>query len=72
MSMEEPSTRVTLKQVYDLALETKEAVINLPDRVQDHEVRIRSLEKTIYRLIWVGATGGGLAGIIQIINAVTK
>lgn len=70
MATDEPSTRVTLKQVYDLALETKEAIINLPERVNDHEIRIRAIEK--YLWIWIGAAGGAGAGVVQIINAIVS
>jgi hypothetical protein len=68
MGNEEPATRVTLKQVYDLALETKEAIINLPEKVNDHEIRIRAIEK--YLWIWIGAAGGAGAGVTQLITAI--
>ena len=66
MSDAEPSTRVTLKDVYAVALETKEALYPLPATVRDHEVRIRAIEK--YLWIWIGASGVLGAGIGQLIS----
>lgn len=62
----EPSTRVTLGRVYDLVLELKDELTGLPRKVDDHEVRIRAIEK--YLWVWIGAAGVGGAGIGQIIN----
>lgn len=62
----EPATRVTLGRVYDLVLELKDELTGLPRKVDDHEVRIRAIEK--YLWVWIGAAGVGGAGIGQIIN----
>lgn len=63
-NVEEPSTRVTLSRVYDLVLEVKETVTGLPDKVTDHEIRLRLLEK--YFWLWLGGAGavGGVIGAI--------
>lgn len=63
---QEPSTRVTLGRVYDLVLEMKEELSGIPRKVDDHEVRIRAIEK--YLWVWIGAAGVGGAGLGQIIN----
>jgi hypothetical protein len=66
----EPSTRVTLGAVYNLVLEVKEVVSPLPHQVNDHEIRIRAIEK--YLWIWIGASGVLGAGIGQIINSLVS
>lgn len=63
---QEPSTRITLRDVYQVALETKDAVNPLPPQVRDHEVRIRAIEK--YLWIWIGASGVLGAGASQLIS----
>lgn len=62
----EPSTRITLHAVYNLVLELKDDLTGLPRRVDDHEIRIRAIEK--YLWVWIGAAGVGGAGLGQIIN----
>lgn len=62
----EPSTRVTLHTVYNLLLDFKEEMTGLPRRVDDHEIRIRAIEK--YLWVWIGAAGVGGAGLGQLVN----
>jgi hypothetical protein len=62
----EPSTRVTLGTIYNKLLEVDKKVDPLPGKVQDHEIRIRAIEK--YLWVWIGAAGVGGAGVGQIIN----
>lgn len=62
----EPATRVTLGAVYSLVLELKDELSGLPRKVDDHEIRIRAIEK--YLWVWIGAAGVGGAGVGQIIN----
>lgn len=64
----EPATRVTLGKVYDLVLELREELSGLPRKVDDHEIRIRAIEK--YLWVWIGAAGVGGAGVGQIINTI--
>jgi len=73
MAEEEPATRITLRDVYKVALETRDAVNPLPDRVSDHEIRIRAIER--YLWIWIGAAGvvgaGGSQLIATLLNTTT-
>ena len=62
----EPATRVTLGAVYNLVLELKDELSGLPRRVDDHEVRLRAVEK--YLWVWIGASGVIGAGAGQLIN----
>jgi hypothetical protein len=48
------SHEITLKDVYDIVLELKQT--NARERLDDHEVRIRSLERQL--VWWSGATAG--------------
>lgn len=66
MTDNEPTTRVTLGAVYNLVLDLKTELSGLPRRVDDHEVRIRAIEK--YLWVWIGAAGVGGAGLGQVIN----
>lgn len=62
---------VTLREVYDLVLSVKQEVAgqNVPDiriDVADHEARIRSLEKWVWRASGFAALGGaGLSLVVQ-------
>lgn len=66
MATEEPATKVTLGAIYSKLLEVDKKVDPLPAQVQDHEIRIRAIEK--YLWVWIGAAGVGGAGVGQIIN----
>lgn len=61
------TTEVTLDEVYRLLIEVREDVITLKatnsaKTVDDHEARIRSLEKWIWRASGISAVAGGLVG----------
>ena len=68
MSDTEPSTRITLSTIYGLLLETKTIVTPLPEKVNDHEIRIRAIEK--YLWVWIGASGVTGAGIGQLLTTI--
>jgi hypothetical protein len=63
---EEPVARVTLTRIYEKLLDVEAKVDPLPRRVDDHEIRIRAIEK--YLWVWIGAAGVGGAGLGQLIN----
>jgi len=58
--MEPSKTEITLREVYDLVLEMKFELNRLPEKVDDHEKRIRSLE---YK-VWSAA---GITGIVSVV-----
>lgn len=66
MSDEEPAVKVTLTTIYNKLLDVEGIVDPLPNKVNDHEVRIRAIEK--YLWIWIGASGVSGAGLAQIAN----
>ena len=63
---EEPVVRVTLTTIYNKLLDVEDKVDPLPVKVEDHEVRLRAIEK--YLWIWIGASGVLGAGLGQILN----
>lgn len=64
---ETPHVKVTLDVIYNAVLEIKGTLAPLPDRVDDHEVRIRAIEK--YLWIWIGASGLAGAGISSVVQS---
>jgi hypothetical protein len=50
---------ITLKDVYDIVLELKQT--NARERLDDHELRIRSLER---QLVWWSGAAAGIGAII--------
>lgn len=63
---DEPVARITLTTIYTELLKLTTAFGPIPERVSDHEVRIRAIEK--YLWIWIGASGVLGAGAAQLIN----
>lgn len=54
--------RVTIREVYDIVLEVRDSVAVVPSirkDVDDHESRIRSLE----RKVWIAAGAAALLGV---------
>jgi hypothetical protein len=58
----EPTTtvRITLREIYDTLLELKTIVSQHPERIDDHEKRIRDLEFKVWSF-------SGIASIIAVI-----
>lgn len=45
---EEPSARITLREVYDAVQSLKQELSQLPKIAEDHEDRIRELERRVW------------------------
>jgi hypothetical protein len=59
--MSEPTTvRITLREIYDAVVELKQIVSNHPDKIDDHEKRIRDLEFKVWSF-------SGVASIIAVL-----
>ena len=65
--VEGPHVKVTLDVIYDTLLTMQAQVAPLPARVDDHEVRIRAIEK--YLWIWIGASGLAGAGVASVVQS---
>lgn len=66
MADDEPVVRVTLTTIYNKLLDVEDKVDPLPAKVNDHEVRLRAIEK--YLWIWIGAAaalGAGGSSLVQ-------
>lgn len=68
--MNEQSTEITLREVYDAVIELKYELAHTPKQVDDHEKRIRSLEKLIWSLSGIASLLG--AALSQLINALVN
>lgn len=53
--MAEPTTEVTLREVYDAVLDLRRTLDPLPAQVTDHETRLRSLEQKVWRYVAIAA-----------------
>jgi hypothetical protein len=54
--MTEPTTvRITLREIYDAVVELKSIVSNHPDKIDDHEKRIRNLEMRVWSFAGVAS-----------------
>lgn len=65
MTDKEPTTtvRITLREIYDTLLELKTIVSAHPERIEDHEKRIRDLEFKVWSF-------SGIASIIAVVVGV--
>lgn len=64
---DKPHVKVTLDVIYDAVLDMKQHFSPIPARVDDHEVRIRAIEK--YLWIWIGASGLAGAGVASVVQS---
>lgn len=67
----EPSTSITLREVYDLVQEmrlTLHQIVAHTPRIEDHELRIRGLERARWIIagacLALGTVGGAIGGAI--------
>lgn len=64
--MDGPKVEIGLREIYDAVLELKGIVSSHPDKLDDHEKRIRKLEYKVWTAS--GLTGVVAAVIVQLIN----
>ena len=63
--MTEPTTvRITLREIYDAVVELKQIVSNHPDKIEDHEKRIRDLEMKVWSFSSVASIVSVLASYV--------
>lgn len=60
--MDEPKVEIGLREIYDAVMELKTIVSGHPDKLDDHEGRIRRLEMKIWGI-------SGLVGVATFIAA---
>jgi hypothetical protein len=60
--------RITIRMVFEAVSDLRDSVAGVPDKVKDHEIRIRAIEK--YLWIWIGASGVAGAGISEVASLV--
>ena len=60
MSSDEPKVEIGLREVYDAVMELKGIVSGHPDKLDDHETRIRALEAKVWFV-------SGIFGVISFI-----
>lgn len=65
---EEPTARITLREVYDAVQALKNELSNLPKVAEDHENRLRALEKRVWTFAGLATLfGAALAEFIQFV-----
>lgn len=62
----EPVVKITLATIYTELMKVTAVIGPIPEKVSDHEVRIRAIEK--YLWIWIGAAGVIGAGAAQLVT----
>lgn len=67
---EEPSARITLREVYDAVNSLKAELSNLPKISEDHEDRIRELERKVWSFAGLATILG--AGLAQLVTYLLK
>jgi hypothetical protein len=60
--MDEPKVEIGLREIYDAVVELKGIVSGHPDKLDDHEERIRKLEMKIWGI-------SGFVGIVSFLAA---
>jgi len=59
---EEATARITLREVYDAVQSLKQELSSLPKIAEDHEDRIRELERRVWSFAGVAAILGAALG----------
>ena len=65
--MDEPKVEIGLREIYDAVVELKGIVGGHPDKLDDHELRVRNLEMKVW-----GFAGIGSAVAIIVSAIITK
>jgi len=60
--MDEPKVEIGLREIYDAVVELKGMVSGHPDKLDDHENRLRSIEMKMWGI-------SGLVGIVTFVAA---
>lgn len=60
--MDEPKVEIGLREIYDAVVELKGMVSGHPDKLEDHENRLRSIEMKMWGI-------SGLVGIVTFVAA---
>jgi len=58
----EPTTEITLREVYDAVLELKGELAGTPSIIADHETRIRKLEALVWKAAGAAMVIGAALG----------
>jgi hypothetical protein len=67
---DEPTAVITLREVYDVVLELKTELSSIPRMTEDHETRIRDLERKVWSYSSISAL---LAVVIsQVVSTLLK
>ena len=71
MTDKEPTTtvRITLREIYDTLIELKTIVGQHPERIDDHEKRIRDLEFKVWSFSGIASIVAVVAGVV--INSIS-
>lgn len=67
---EEPTARITLREVYDAVQSLKAELSQLPKIAEDHEDRIRELERRVWSFAGLATILG--AGLAQLVTFLLK
>lgn len=62
--MAEPTTQITLREVYDILVQVRDTVNPLPEKVADHDTRIGRVERRMWLLTGGATVVGAIIGAL--------